>query len=263
MEDIKVASSDSAYHSVLITGVSSGIGAALARHYLSRGYIVCGISRSEPKYLIISKNFIFKSCDLTDFNQVPAAIEFLVDAIKNTKFETLFLNAGTFGPSPQRGIEVSMEAFLGVFHLNFCGVKATLDACLKSSKLPKNIIMSGSISGIRPRSGMLSYCVSKSALNTLTAIYQLENPEIYFLSLGLCNVDAKLSDTILGGSAGFPELAALNERSKSPGYLVSPDERAVHIASIISSMETLNLTKGNFYEIRDLLNTHPELNNTL
>ena len=51
-------------NSVLITGVSSGIGHGLADAYLRREARVFGVSRREPNDLIERSNFYFQQVDL-------------------------------------------------------------------------------------------------------------------------------------------------------------------------------------------------------
>ena len=57
---------------ILITGCSSGLGLALTKLYLGKGYKVYGISRREPE--IKNDNFIFKSFDLSRVNTIKAGL---------------------------------------------------------------------------------------------------------------------------------------------------------------------------------------------
>ena len=53
---------------ILITGVSSGIGEATAKLFLSKGYLVLGIGRNATKDLLQIENFSFLQCDFEDFD---------------------------------------------------------------------------------------------------------------------------------------------------------------------------------------------------
>ena len=53
------------YKTVLITGVSSGLGNGLAHFYLEQGSQVYALNRKEPSDLIANDNF-FKSAFLKD-----------------------------------------------------------------------------------------------------------------------------------------------------------------------------------------------------
>ena len=239
--------------SVLITGVSSGIGAALARVYLDRGYVVGGIARRRPEGLLPHPNMHFAPADLTDFRSVRPAIEQLKARAEGTTFETLFLNAGVYGPRPSRAESVSAEAFMRVLAINVAGVKATMDACLTLDHRPLNAIASASISGRRPRMGMSTYATSKAALNALIKVYQLENPDIAFLALGMCTVRTDLNHAFTQVGPDLRELFGLVQRASQPGYLATPEERAVSVAQVVDHAAALNLARGEFHEMRELL----------
>ncbi|MBB5409778.1 MULTISPECIES: SDR family NAD(P)-dependent oxidoreductase [unclassified Paraburkholderia] len=244
---------------VLITGVSRGIGAALSRAYLARGYQVCGIARVAP---LAQPGLHFVTADLTDFDHVKDAVADLHRQVGGQQLDTLFLNAGTFGEPPARAERVDTHQFLDVIRINVAAVKATLDACLNLGWRPRRAVASASVSGKRPRAGMVSYATSKAALNALIKIYQLENPDIEFLPLGLCNVGTDAYSTMTSGvGADLSELHALKQRASTPGYVVTADERARAIIDVLEVAPSLNLTWGEFYEIRELLPRLSEIYN--
>jgi len=239
--------------SVFITGISSGIGRALAEVYLDMGYVVFGLSRTPPYDLLSNDALHFHACDLTDFDAVQEAINDLDIERHGGTFETLFLNAGKFGSPPHSASDTTMTEFINVFALNVMAVKATLDACLALGHRPNQVFVSSSIASQRQRAGMAAYCSSKAALNALIKVYQLENPDLTFYCLGLCNVDTYLSRTILQAGAEFPELFALRKRAENPGYIVSPKQRALDIVKVLTKTTKLGLVPGQFYEIRDVI----------
>ncbi len=237
---------------VLITGVSAGIGLALAQQYLALGYRVGGLSRHQPA--LQHPNFYWQQCDLRCYDEVEATFSLLKQQLGPEPLEIAFLNAGTFGASPKRAEQVSMAEFEWVMSLNVMAVKATLDALLKLEWRPQKAVASASISGQRPRAGMVSYATSKAALNALIRLYQLENPDIDFLSLGLCNVRTSVYHAITDGvTEELPELLALKQRASKPGYVIEAEQRAADIIQVLNHWPLLELTSGEFYEIRELL----------
>ena len=253
MVGIAVENSLKTMKSVFITGVSSGIGEELAKYYLKKGYLVCGVSRRYPTSLMQYDNMHFMQVDLRDFNSIGPAVSKLYKKVDGAVLETIFLNAGTFGKAPSKSADISINDFIDVISLNLFAVKVTLDECIRIGFKPTNVVASASISSLRQRAGMSSYATSKAALNALIKTYQLENYGIHFLSLGLCNVDTLVAETILDVSSDFPELFKLKQRAQQKGYLTSPKSRAKNIADVIDQLAELDLKNGDFYEIRDLL----------
>ncbi|AVD85048.1 short-chain dehydrogenase [Pseudomonas sp. SWI6] len=244
------SSSEDLMNHVFISGVSSGIGHALAALHLARGDEVWGVSRRAPEDLLRHAGFHFRGLDLCAPSGSEAALQVFLG---ETCFDTAYLNAGTFGSAPDLACNTSAEAFREVMELNVVAVKWVLDLLLKRDALPRQVVFSASVSGIRQRAGMLSYSVSKAALNALAKVYHLENPEVFFAVLGLCNVDTTVAHTILQADERFPELVALRERAAQPGYVASPQERARDIVTLLARRQAIALQSGQFYEVRQLL----------
>lgn len=238
---------------VFITGVSTGIGHALASQYLARGYAVVGVSRGCPEDLLGQPHFHFAGCDLTDIPNARPVLEQLLAQHGEQGFEVAYLNAGTFGEAPTLARQTSVQAFTAVLDINLVAVKWVLDVLLNAAQPPQTVCFSASVAGVRQRAGMLSYCVSKAALNALVKVYQLENPGVFFALLGLCNVDTLVARTILGADPRFTDLAGLRERAAQPGYVVSAQQRARQIVTVLQQRQMIGLESGNFQEIRPLL----------
>ncbi|WP_159732799.1 SDR family oxidoreductase [Methylosinus sp. Ce-a6] len=238
---------------VFITGVSAGIGHALAELYLARGFQVCGVSRRVATDLADHPNMIFARCDLTRFDAITGVVDSLFARAGAASLEALFINAGSFGPTPKLATETSITEFHEVLNINVSAAKSVLDACLSRSARPQCVAFSASISAIRPRPGMLSYSVSKAALNALVKSYALENPDIFFAVLGLCIVDTELTRGAMRADDRFDDLVALRARATSiDGYLATPDERARDLAAVLDRRVELGLQSGQFKEIREL-----------
>jgi NAD(P)-dependent dehydrogenase (short-subunit alcohol dehydrogenase family) len=79
----------------LTTGVSSGIGHALAIHYLNRKNRVCGISRRTPADLTQRENFRFENLDLLEFDKIAPGLDRLLSGLD--RLDLMVLNAGILG----------------------------------------------------------------------------------------------------------------------------------------------------------------------
>ncbi len=248
--------SDYADKIAFVTGVSSGIGFEMAQKLLENGYLVYGCSRRLPEKLINYPNFKYQKIDLAKLDEIEENLQLLFDKKKSLKFDLIFLNAGWFGKPPNLAVKTELLDFQKVLNINMTANKVIIDYLLKSNFQIDICLISSSIAGIRMRSGMLSYSVSKAALNAMIKIYSLENPQIFFALLGLCNVDTDLGRTVVSGDNlhFFPELQLLKERIKQPGYIVKAEDRAKQIYDLISSGKIKSIVKsGDFAEIREII----------
>ncbi|MBI0325742.1 SDR family NAD(P)-dependent oxidoreductase [Burkholderia plantarii] len=240
---------------VFISGISSGIGHALAAHYLERGWTVYGVSRRRPETLPASARLIHRRVDLT----APEAIEGLFDGafapLAAAGADLVYLNAGTAGTAPRRAAECPLDELQRTLMLNAVANKLLLDAFLALPRRPATVVASASIGGVRFRAGMLGYSMSKAALIALCGVYAEEYPEVFFAVLGMCNVDTALSREIVDGPRveAFPDHVRLRERFATPGYAASPRERAADVFDLLHPVRDARLASGRFVEMRALL----------
>jgi len=168
-----------------------------------------------------------------------------------------YLNAGISGGVPLAAKETSVQEIQRIFHVNALSNKILLDILLALANRPEVIVASASIAGVRFRAGMLSYSMSKAALAALCGVYAKEYPEVFFAVLGLCNVDTHLSREIVHGQrvAQFPDHVALQERFRTPGYVVQPEERARQLFEIAHQPHIEGLQSGQYVDIRELFSS--------
>ncbi|MYK92594.1 SDR family oxidoreductase [Candidatus Poribacteria bacterium] len=111
--------------------------------------------------------------DVTVAEQVQAAVDTAVDAFK--RIDILFNNAGILGP--QKLFELTPEQFDRVMAVNVKGCLLCAQAVAKvmvEQGIRGRIINNSSIYAEESHIGVLSYCVSKAALNRLTRSLALE-----------------------------------------------------------------------------------------
>lgn len=240
---------------VFITGVSSGIGEALSELYLQRGYTVYGTSRRQPFRFSGNPNFRFRAFDLSKLNDIGELFAGdLADVIKHG-VDLFFLNAGVSGNVPARSEEFTLEELQHVLAVNVLANKAIMDLMLASKHRPLACVLSASMAGLRFRAGTLPYSMSKAALSALGGVYAEENKDIFFAVLGLCNVNTSLSRqvTFSTRTADFPDLKSLQQRALSPGYMISPAQRANDIVSVINAPDEYGVESGKFVDMRAAL----------
>ena len=141
----------------LITGASSGIGAATARQAAEAGYRLVLAARSTDKIDALAEELggderaIAVTCDVTEWDQQQALVKAALDAYG--RIDVAFANAG-FG-APRGFQESDVEHWKEMVLTNVYGaaltIRATLDA-LKDSK--GHMLLTGSVAGRRAVVGL-------------------------------------------------------------------------------------------------------------
>jgi len=153
----------------LVTGASSGIGAAIARRLASDGLRVFGTSRKpfdsgqsgiEPVVL-----------DVTDDDSVRAAIDLVLD--KSGRLDVLINNAGTTLVGALE--ETSTDEARWLLETNLLGVHRVTRACLPHLRARKgHTVIIGSIAGFLAKPGEGFYSATKHALEGYADVLRLE-----------------------------------------------------------------------------------------
>ena len=154
---------------ILITGASSGIGSACARHLLRQGLVVFGTSRIQNKSQLPYHNVIM---DVTDLQSVKAGIEYIYQ--KAGRIDIMINNAGI-------GIagavsDTSLEEAQHQFDTNFFGVLRVCQQVIPLMKSQQHgmIINMSSLAGLVsvPYQGL--YSASKFALEGASQAMRME-----------------------------------------------------------------------------------------
>ncbi len=167
--------------SVLVTGVSSGIGAGIARYLVAAGYTVFGSVRkaSDADALTDELGTAFHPLvfDIRDRMQVEAAQAQVRKLLNGAPLSGLINNAGIAAFGPMECIDD--DVFERTISVNLIGTRIVTNAFipLLRAEKPENsgkIINLSSLSGIlnTPMNG--AYCVAKHALESLGEIYRRE-----------------------------------------------------------------------------------------
>ncbi len=174
---------------VFITGVSKGIGEALALFYLGKGEKVVGIGRSHA---LNHPNFEFLSCDLSDVSEV----EKLSFEIGNQDSVLFINNAGLIG-NIQRISDQKVLDIQEVMQVNFQAPAVFMHKisriCGDSISLTVVNISSGA--GKRPIASWAGYCASKAALDLFSETFYVEeqekerNTKVYSVAPGVIDTD--------------------------------------------------------------------------
>src|SRR5215213_6733250 len=153
---------------VLITGVSSGIGLGLAREYLVQGVQVLGLSRREPQEFKARSNFRFQNADLRKSHETSEAICRLLNGLD--RVDLVILNAGILGRVADMG-EIAVEEFREVMEVNLLANKVLLDVVFAQDIPVLQVVAMSSGAATTANRGWNAYSISKAALNMMIALY--------------------------------------------------------------------------------------------
>ncbi len=231
---------------VIITGTSSGLGAAIAEAFVEQGNSLFCVSRRENKKLIESaaeKNVMIKYIykDLFRTGELPGLMEEIFSAVSGGEPERLVLvnNAGVLepiGPSRcnkaedvARSVNVNLTAPM-VLTSHFIRLA-------KGYRVPKTVVNISSGAGKRPIQGWSSYCATKAGLDmyTRTAALEQEGEEypvhLYAFAPGV--VDTPMQEQIRNTA---PEMFRDRDRFiayQEEGNLLDPAYAAGEIKKLI------------------------------
>jgi ketoreductase RED2 len=170
-------------HVVVVTGSSSGIGAAVARAFGQdgSGVVINSSSSVEAGEAVAASlpDAIYVQGDITD----EAAAEHLVASAlaRWGRLDTLVNNAGTTAVIPHHDLEAaSVDVWRRIFEVNVFGTwSMTLAALPALRQAHGSVVNVSSLAGVRPTGSSIPYAASKAALNHMTLLLaKVVGPEV-------------------------------------------------------------------------------------
>jgi benzil reductase ((S)-benzoin forming) len=170
----------------IVTGVSRGLGEALARALLAGGFAVTGIGRASGAALTAS-NYRFVACDLADTINIGAALTPAFRAIADARPEFLCLinNAATAGPVGTIG-SLKVEALAASMAANLVAPIAVANLFCRmfvGKAQVRRIINVSSGAADSPLPGGGPYSIAKAGLEMLTRQLAVEHDSATFRAI--------------------------------------------------------------------------------
>lgn len=154
----------------IVTGVSSGMGEAVAKAFLDEGAKVVGVARRE-NCSINHHNFEYVRGDISTFEDCKKVVEVTVE--KFGKVDSLVNSAGISIQGTLETLEV--DTFKQVYETNVQGTFNICKAAISElKKQPSTIVNISSNMGIKPLKNYSAYNPSKAAVNMLTECIALD-----------------------------------------------------------------------------------------
>lgn len=227
---------------ILITGVSSGLGAALATEYLENGDTVYAIGKNIPHKLDHYPHFFFFPYDLSETFMIQST---LTEFLQNRSFDLVILNAGVLGDI-QPLSQIDLTDLKDVMEINLWANKELIDTLHKHAQV-KQVVGISSGAAVNGSKGWGAYSLSKAALNMLLKIYAKEIPETHFTALAPGVIHTPMVQHILENvnTEVYPSAKRLKE-----GEIRSPQKAAKLLINTFPKL--LAYESGNFLDVRTM-----------
>ncbi|WP_230390400.1 SDR family NAD(P)-dependent oxidoreductase [Reinekea sp. G2M2-21] len=218
---------------ILITGGTSGIGAACASYFVQQGYRVYITGRDLQRLNAVAADVGAQPmlCDAADGNQITDMARQLKQ--DNIRLDALVLNAGVFYPAP--AISDSADNIDLTLKTNFVGPLQTIQALMPLMKNPSSIVYVSSIAVVKAAASCAVYSASKAAFEAAARVMNLELSDA---GVRINSVRPGITRTEIQRKAGMTDaaIAQLNESLAGIplGRMLTPEEIVPSIALLVN-----------------------------
>jgi NADP-dependent 3-hydroxy acid dehydrogenase YdfG len=191
MSDQAAAASDPV---LLITGASSGIGEATARHAATAGWRLVLAARSLDRLQSLAEELggaeraLAVQCDVTDWDAQQQLVERALEAYG--RIDAAFANAGFGGP---RGfLSDTPEHWREMVLTNVYGAALTLRATIPALKQSSgHLLLTSSVAGRRPLPGSMYSCTK----HAVTAMGEAARQDLHGTGIRVTLIEPGMVDT--------------------------------------------------------------------
>ncbi len=198
---------------ILITGASSGIGAATAALFLDRGWTVGLVARRANRLEALAAGrdtAVVLPADVTDASAMEDA--FATFLARAGRLDVLFNNAGIFTPAAPID-EVPLDQWRQSLAVNLDGMFITAQLAFRQMRRQSpqggRIINNGSIAAHTPREGSVCYTTTKHAITGLTKSLALDGRP-FDIACGQIDIGNAESELLQGLKAANPGMQTMD-----------------------------------------------------
>jgi short-subunit dehydrogenase len=192
--------------SILITGASSGIGAALARAYAAPRIHLALCGRNAARLATVADICRDRGAEVMeaclDVTEAAAVAAWIVNVDRASPLELVIANAGIQGGLWRDGAGETLAELHRVMEVNFGGVSNTVHPVLPAMRRRRRgqVALISSLAALRGIPFSPGYCASKAAIKVYSeALRSWLAPEGIGVSVVLPGfVETRLSDTVSG-----------------------------------------------------------------
>ncbi len=234
---------------IFLTGVSSGIGHALAGAYLDQGAQVFGTSRRTPQDLLKRSGFSFESLDLLNAPAVEPTLKRLLAEVD--RLELAILNAGILGQFGDLQ-EADFDDLRATMQVNVWANQLILNALSAQKLVIDQVVAISSGASLNGNRGWSGYAISKAALNMLMKLHAQEKTSTHFCALAPGLIETAMQDQLqaLPDDQRYPSLQRLRSR-RGTSEMPNPRAAAEKLIPIFAQLPR-SVTSGDYADIRQL-----------
>ena len=153
---------------IVITGASAGLGAALAQAYAAPGVTLCLIARNEPRIAGVARTCRARDAivetALIDVTDAKAMAGFITGFDAKNPIDLVIANAGVFTGNGDKGAMESTSDIAWMARVNIEGVANLVQPALAGMRARKHghIAIVGSLAALQPLADAPGYSASKA-----------------------------------------------------------------------------------------------------
>ena len=218
---------------ILVTGASSGIGRAIARHFLHQGHHVLGVSRDCSKFTKPLENFTPIQLDFCQLQTLPEKAIALSQTYPGIDAVVFCAGMGQFGSLE----EFSFCQIENLMAINFTGQAFLVRALLPGLKRKKqgDLIFIGSEAALKGSRKGAVYCASKFALRGFSQALREE--------CGKSNVRVCLINPGMVKTEFFEQLSF--EPGEDASHFIRPEDVAEAVAYVLNTQAKIVIDEIN------------------
>ena len=229
---------------IFISGVSSGLGLAIAKQYLKMGWQVFGVSRRACPL----KEVQWMRLDLSDHETIKEVLSDLIP--RGIDLDLVLLNAGRLGMIADLHT-VELTELKQSMDVNLWSNKLIVDTLFDHVKTIKQVVAISSGAAVSGNRGWNGYALSKAALNMLIQLYAAEFTQSHFTAFAPGLVDTAMQDHIcaLTEIDKFSSISRI-QSARGTEAMPSPQDLAFKLPGIFEKLVTY--TSGSFVDLRKM-----------
>ena len=217
----------------LVTGTSTGIGAAVARELVKHGWQVLGVARRAAK---IAGSYEHLSLDLADVAKAAPVIDRKLGAKLAQGWARIGLVNNAAVGLAGRVQDFDAGELARSLELNVAMPLWLMGLVIKRAKAPVRVVNVSSGAAMRPFPGLAAYCAAKAALHMAGASVAAEDaPNLHILSYQPGVVDTEMQLATRSRSLDEFPWGTTFRQYHAEGRLVPPERPAADIVEFLEA----------------------------